>query len=128
MAGISVLLVDNEPEVLASLEALLRRWEMPAISASSTIEANSILARTRVDWAIVDYALGGPETGLDWILRIRDEFPALRIALFTAETDPDLPTRCKQAGIRFLKKPLKPAALRALLSVPVDASRPPESA
>jgi hypothetical protein len=38
------------------------------------------------------------------------------VALITADSDPELPQRLKEMNIVLLKKPLKPAGLRAWLS------------
>lgn len=118
--SLSLLVLDNDPEVLASLCTLLRSWRMRVHPASNCTAASAILASEKIDWAIVDYALGEPITGLDWIAAERAQWPGLRAALLTAEGDPDLPLQCKALGVQFLKKPGRPAALRATLSAARD--------
>ncbi len=118
--SLSLLVLDNDPEVLASLCTLLRGWRMQVHPAANCTAASAILASEKIDWAIVDYALGEPITGLDWIAAERAQWPGLRAALLTAEGDPDLPLRCKALGVQFLRKPVRPAALRATLSAARD--------
>lgn len=111
----SVLVVDNDPDVRISLETLLKTWGMRVSSASGSAEALLCAAQERPDWAVVDYALGEASNGLDLIAALCERDPSLRCALLTAESDPDLPALAKRCGAHFLKKPLRPAVLRALL-------------
>ncbi len=114
--SLSLLVLDNDSEVLASLCTLLSGWGMRVHSALDSTTASAIIARETIDWAIVDFELGESRTGLDWLAVQLAAYPKMRGALLTAALDPDLPTRCQTLGVRYLKKPVRPAALRATLS------------
>ncbi|MEK5794347.1 hypothetical protein VXE63_19985, partial [Acinetobacter nosocomialis] len=58
--------------------------------------------------------LNRDQLGMDFILAHRPV--SVPVALITADSDPELPQRLKEMNIVLLKKPLKPAGLRAWLS------------
>jgi CheY-like chemotaxis protein len=117
-AGLSVLCIDNDAKILAGMTALLSGWGCDAIVAASAREALRALrtADRGPDLLLVDYHLDEGD-GLSAVASIRsrlgEEVPAI---LITADRSPELKERALKAGIRVLHKPLKPAALRALMS------------
>jgi CheY-like chemotaxis protein len=73
--------------------------------------------RRRPDLILADYHLDDPIDGLDALDRLRSacEVPPPG-ALITADASPELKARAKQRGYAILLKPVKPAALRALIA------------
>ena len=66
--------------------------------------------------ALVDFHLD-KETGLDVIKRIRKEISDdITFVLVTADRSNELKKKSESVGVGVLNKPVKPAALRALLS------------
>lgn len=116
LSTLRVLCVDDHPDVLSALLALLSRWGVQVLTVASAEAALLEIARAPFDLALVDFALGpGHPNGLQLIAELRTHAPDLRAALVTAETDPQLPTQCAAANVALLRKPVRPAALRALL-------------
>ena len=117
-AGLSALCIDNDEKILAGMTALLSGWGCDAIVARNAREALRALrtAERGPDLLLVDYHLDEGD-GLSAVAAIRsklgEEVPAI---LITADRSPELKDRALKAGIRVLHKPLKPAALRALMS------------
>ncbi|MDB5559078.1 MAG: hybrid sensor histidine kinase/response regulator [Enterovirga sp.] len=113
-----ILAIDNEPAVLDGMATLLRGWGCEVVTATSIEEARrQVLALGQPpEIVIADYHLD-EEDGLGAIAAVRQEvgfeLPAL---LITADRSPELRERAGEAEISILNKPLKPAALRALLS------------
>ncbi|MFZ2102869.1 MAG: response regulator, partial [Oricola sp.] len=65
---------------------------------------------------IADYHLDG-ENGLDVIAAVRARLdPSMEAVLITADRSAEVRTAAGNADIQILNKPLKPAALRALLA------------
>lgn len=65
---------------------------------------------------MVDYHLGAGQDGLTAIQRLRAEWGSeIAAALITADRDPTLRARAREQRVDLLLKPVKPAALRALL-------------
>ncbi len=119
LAGLSVLVLDNEPAVVAGMEALLRGWSCRVVSAMSGDQALARLAALDrpPDLLIADYHLDDGALGVNEIARLRAAagrpLPAL---LITANRTPELAAEAKAADCLVLNKPVKPAQLRAVMS------------
>jgi signal transduction histidine kinase/ActR/RegA family two-component response regulator len=117
LVGLTVLCVDNEPEILTGMSALMTRWGVNVLTAANAADARSIASRDRPAVVLADYRLGeaGPD-GLDLLAELcggsRDAVPG---ALVTADHSVALAERARELGFPLLRKPVKPAALRALL-------------
>ena len=115
-----VLLIDDDDLVRDSLETLIKSWRMEVFSFDSIdtmtrhFEANPDF---EFDVIVSDFQLSATETGFDSIAAARafggEAKPAL---IVTGTTDPELLKQIKESGIRKLKKPVKPAKLRALIN------------
>ena len=118
LAGLTICAIDNEPRILDGMRTLLEGWGCAVVTAATRDEAIAALAsRTlRPDAVVVDYHLDG-DNGVDVIAALRAHFDAeLPAVLVTADRTEELRTEAAARDIRVLAKPLKPAALRALLA------------
>lgn len=119
LAGTSVLVLDNEPAVVAGMEALLRGWSCHVVSAMSGDQALIRLATMErlPDLLIADYHLDDGALGVNEVTRLRaacgSNLPAI---LITANRTPELADEAKAADCLVLNKPVKPAQLRAVMS------------
>ena len=113
-----VLCIENEPQVLDGMQALLGGWGCHVLAASDLKSALATMhdRRQRPDVLLVDYHLD-EGNGIDAIAALRatlgDEMPA---ALITADRSPQVRDQARSKGIQVMHKPLKPAALRAFLA------------
>jgi Na+/proline symporter/signal transduction histidine kinase len=117
-AGMSVLCIDNDEKILAGMEALLAGWGCMPILAKTSREAIKLSrdAARPPDLILVDYHLDegdGLGAVADLRKRLGGDIPAIMI---TADRSPDLRERALRAGMQVLNKPVKPAALRALMT------------
>lgn len=111
---LNVLCIDNDPTILQGMQLLLGKWGCTVFLAQSPQEAQAILAKENIQMWLVDQHLEAEIEGLEFLIQYNVKHtPA---ALITADSDPELPRRVKELGYVLLKKPLKPAALRAFLS------------
>ncbi|XID74806.1 PAS-domain containing protein [Alkanindiges sp. WGS2144] len=111
---LKVLCVDNDPTILQGMQVLLSKWGCTLFLAQTPEQARQILAQQPIQVLLVDQHLEADIEGLDFLHQYnKRQLPA---ALITADSDPQLPLRVKEMGIVLLKKPLKPAALRAFLA------------
>jgi Na+/proline symporter/signal transduction histidine kinase len=117
VAGSVVLCIDNEPQVLDGMETLLATWGCRALKAGDLETAHQVLSRTQVrpDGLLIDYHLDGA-SGIEAIAALRSGLGDLPAALVTADHSPRVRQRARAQDIRVLHKPVKPAALRALLA------------
>jgi DNA-binding response OmpR family regulator len=67
----SVLVLDDDPRVRASLERLLRTYGYSPLTAASVSEATSLMAAKRFDALILDVRLGKRTSGLDLMRAVR---------------------------------------------------------
>jgi len=112
--GLQVLCIDDDREILDGMRMLLQRWGCTVrIAANRRAALDAVDDRTGL--IIADYHLGGDD-GISASAEIRRaagrEIPVLVV---TADRDDDLGNRLESLGYQRLFKPVKPAALRALM-------------
>ncbi|TJW02595.1 MAG: hybrid sensor histidine kinase/response regulator [Mesorhizobium sp.] len=117
--GTKVLLVENDIDVLQAMTSLLERWQCLVRAATSTDEALDMLGDT--DWVpdivIADQHLDGGDLGTTTIAEVRDYLGrAVPALIVTADGSETVAKAARTAGIELMRKPLKPAQLRALLA------------
>jgi len=114
--GLRVLCVDNDVAILDGMEALLGQWGIRVLKARNSTEATALYEESAVDTILADYHLGDGDDGIELLHRLcRSRVPVATAALISADHDADLILAARHAGFPILHKPLRPAALRALL-------------
>ena len=87
MENLRVLLVDDEPLLLESLEIILKFHKIEIIgTAPDGNAALSVLEKTSCDIALVDLNMKGMG-GLELIVRIKSEYPDVKILVLTTFYD-----------------------------------------
>ena len=117
LAGTTALCIDNEPSVLDGMETLLQGWGCEVIKAPDLDTALAAVAAspTAPNGLLVDYHLDHGN-GIEAIIALRARCGDLPAILITADRSPAMREQAAAEGIQVLQKPLKPAALRALLA------------
>ena len=117
LVGLTVLCIDNEPEILAGMDALMTRWGLRVLTATNASQAQDAAGRSAPDIVLADYRLGDGECdGLELLQSLRCSCTAPAPgALITADHSMALALQARSLGYPVLRKPVKPAALRALL-------------
>jgi len=113
IAGLTVLCIDNEPTVLRGMQALLDGWGCTVITAESAAEAGERLrdSPAQPDIVLADYHLDDG-TGLEAVAALGAPAPVIVI---TADHSAEVQREVRERGYALLRKPLKAAALRALM-------------
>jgi PAS domain S-box-containing protein len=112
-----VLVVDNDMSILDAMQALLEQWGVQVFKARGTTEALRLIDSEAIDAVLADYHLGDGSNGLELISRIAEvRGPGCAAALITADHGAEVTRAARRSGVPLLHKPLRPAALRALLS------------
>lgn len=120
--GCVVWVIDDDPAILAGMQALLSRWgcRVRAAATASALEAASDGERPAI--LLVDYHLGdNRENGVDLAARLCRRYPGLSAVVITAHQEAALMRTIREAGMHCLAKPLKPLRLRLLLGTLIDA-------
>lgn len=142
LQGVGVLCVDNEQSILDGMTTLLTTWQCQVFTAKTAQQAKRIykIHEDEIDILLVDYQLSDNKSdvinsdniinertlknraiadinGIELIELLRQmrqhTMPAI---LITATTDENLMALAKQHNISYLRKIIKPLALRALIS------------
>ena len=118
LAGIRVLVVDDDPDMCDALQYLLSSYGAEVTTAASAAEALTALERSKPDVLLSDVAMSG-ESGFDLMRKVtarqgRDAPPAAVISGYAKGRDR---AQALAAGFRaVLPKPFEPAALIALVA------------
>ncbi|HEV2560041.1 MAG TPA: NahK/ErcS family hybrid sensor histidine kinase/response regulator [Microvirga sp.] len=118
LAGLRVLAIDNEPAILEGMRLLLAGWGCQVLVAPDLKKALEAVRTSRItpEAIVADYHLDEGD-GLDVIKSLRwtlkTDMPAV---LVTADRTPAVREAADALNVHVLNKPLKPAALRALLA------------
>jgi len=118
LAGTVVLCIDNERAILDGMETLIGGWGCRVLTAPDLAAALAAIEASGLepDGLLVDYHLDGG-SGVVAIAELRrrrnHDLPAI---LITADRSAAVREEARAVGVHVLNKPLKPAALRALIT------------
>jgi signal transduction histidine kinase len=118
MAGLEILVVDDEPSIREGLVQLLGQWGAKVATAPDLAGALELVrAGRRFGLVLADYRLGGGETGFEAIEALRAEHPApLGCCLLTGDIGAEVLREARRRGLPLLHKPVQVAKLRAVLN------------
>jgi signal transduction histidine kinase/Na+/proline symporter len=125
LKDLRVTYVDDDPQNLMATSTLLKHWHCD-VSLFERVEEITAYAKTAPapDVILMDYQLGNIKVNgvllaeqlvASWRARFGEDI-LIPVCIISAATDADLSTIVAKAGFELLRKPLKPAKLRALLS------------
>ena len=118
LSGRRILLVENDPDVMEATRWLLAQWGANVITAADLDTVRARLGDEIAPDAIVaDYHLDRDESGLQAIILARSiaqhDIPAV---IVTADQGSEAIELTRAAGCELMRKPVKPAQLRAVLT------------
>jgi DNA-binding NtrC family response regulator len=113
----TVLLVDDEPAIVAALRRTLRGRGYRILGATSPLAALELMAGEKIDLIISDIDMPGM-SGLDLVSRVRREHPDVVRMLLTGRGTLDAALRAINDGEvhRFLTKPWDDDELRDIVA------------
>jgi len=113
----AVLIVDDSKlariVVGKAVAALQPDWSR--LEAGNADEAREVLDGHDVDVLILDFNMPG-KNGLELAEELRAQYPAMPIALATANVQDEVIARARAAGASFIPKPVSEEGLRGFLS------------
>ncbi|MBO1518910.1 hybrid sensor histidine kinase/response regulator [Oceanisphaera pacifica] len=116
LAGMRILCIDNDPDILSAMSDLLNRWGCELRLAVNHQEAHQHYVDGFIPEIILsDYHLDEGETGLDVVTELHSAFGAVPTVIISADRQPELQAQLKQRDFNYLSKPVKPLKLRSLL-------------
>ena len=118
LEGLVVLCVDNEPEILDGMKLLLERWGCNVLLAANRAQAEQRVKESGAPhFLLLDYHLGEQSNGLEVAAHIDSLVDAsLPAIVITADRSATVEDAARERGYGLLQKPIKPAALRTLIT------------
>ena len=117
LKGRHLLCIDNDAAILQGMVALLSNWQCQITAARSLNDAMMKLGPGVPDILLADYQLDDDKNGLDAMDALRvtldKHLPGILITGYMAQKVRDDAT---DRGYHVLNKPVKPAALRAMVN------------
>lgn len=116
--GTSALVIEDNDDLRAAVEGMLKRWGVNVLTARDGDGAISALRGHgfRPDIILVDFSFPNGHTGTEILGLVREELgekvPGI---VCTADTDPDLLNAIRASGVPLLIKPISPARLRSVM-------------
>lgn len=110
-----MMVVDDEPAVLATLERLLSSWGYRTLAIGSFEEARLALTVDPPDALVTDVRLGD-YNGLQLVHLVKQRNPATIVVAVSGIDDPVLRLEAANAGAAYLLKPSELPRLRQYLS------------
>ena len=113
---LNIFYVDDEENNIHALGTLMENWGCKYTSAISYDAAIEYTQNNPMpDAILMDYQLGPDANGIQLANAIREHWPEVSICIVSAAPDEELSTLTAMYGYDFLRKPIKPGKLRAVL-------------
>lgn len=114
-----VLVIDNEPTVVDAMQALLSRWGCDVRVAASADDVDAVFRNEpefEPDLVLADYHLDRGQTGVAVVSEVRRRLArAVPAIIISADHTLTQATLAPAGPFELLRKPVKPAELRALM-------------
>ncbi|WP_110655273.1 hybrid sensor histidine kinase/response regulator [Salinicola halimionae] len=126
LGGTRILCIDNERLILEGMKAMLEGWDCEVYTATSIGGAKSAIRNMGgdPDAILADYHLDNEVTGMMALEALEELFEqAVPGIVITADRTEEVAEEIKRGGYQILLKPVRPAALRALMTRTLQASR-----
>ena len=115
VAGLRVLVVDNDPDALAALSRVLAGWGCEVAAAEGRAGAEARLAEAPATLWLFDYHLDDGDTGIALAADLAARHGAQPTLILSADGGHAVRHAVLEAGHALLAKPLKPLALKSVL-------------
>ena len=119
--GLRILAVDNDPQALAALRAILDGWHCRVDAVSDGAQAEALLAGGAdptlwlFDYHLSDSRLDDGDTGVALQARLAERFGARPTLILSADDSGDVRRIALEHGLGLLPKPVKALALKSML-------------
>lgn len=115
LAGLQVLVVDNEPAAREALCQLLEGWGCLPQAVATGQDAERLLSGGTFDVWLFDYHLDDGDDGVALYTRLAAHYPSAPCVVLSADQTDVVRQAVHEAGLALLAKPLRPLALKSVL-------------
>lgn len=119
----AVVIIDDDPAVLASLKFLLQASGYEVVAYASPLDFLGDDGEDEVACLVVDQQM--PEmTGLEFITRLREDARTTPVLLVSSAVTPMVCARAAELGVPVLAKPLEEGDLLRFVASHASAAQP----
>jgi two-component system, sensor histidine kinase len=123
LQGKRVYVVDDERDILKSMQTLLHLWGIEVSTADAPATANRLFSESGApDLLIVDLRLGETEHGAQLAERLHTQYGKFPVLIVTGETSSEALRQANEHGFTLLQKPIAPEVLRAAIMAAVTST------
>lgn len=117
LEDLHVFYVDDDENNIHALKTLMHNWGCEITSASSVKSAREVASKssTAPDALLLDYQLDSIVNGVQLAQELRETWGSLPVCIVSAAPDDALSAALLEHNFDFLRKPIKPSKLRALM-------------
>ncbi|HEY1814515.1 MAG TPA: response regulator [Kofleriaceae bacterium] len=116
LSGLSILIVDDEPETRAMLSAYLGACGATTYCAASVADAIDVAGRVELDLIVTDIAMPGGD-GYALLENVLEHHPSTPVISLSGYASAEEARRSAAAGFRLhISKPVRPRALVVSIS------------
>ncbi|MDX2486032.1 MAG: PAS-domain containing protein [Gammaproteobacteria bacterium] len=116
LESLNIFYVDDDEDNIHALSALMGNWGCTFSSATNSVSSINYAKNNKApDVILMDYQLGPETNGIQLGGELRNQWGNIPVCIVSAAPDEDLSKRVSKHGFDFLRKPIKPGKLRALL-------------
>ena len=111
----SILIVDDDKNILLSLSIALEKLNVPVETAASGAEAMEKLGQGEYELMLLDLRMPGMD-GMEVLRRVSQQRPEIKVIIITAYGSIDLAVEAMKLGaVDFLQKPFDVAEVRGVV-------------
>ena len=126
-AGYTVMVVDDDPSVLATYRRLLSRAGYTTVTMNDPLSALEAPDHSQADLILIDYKMPGMD-GLSLLKALRERACRARCILVSAFLNEDVRTRAADLGVdKVMEKPVDCCQLRDVIRDLLPASSSDDS-
>lgn len=117
LEDLHVFYVDDDENNIHALKTLMQNWGC-RITSAATVASARALARASTeqpDALLLDYQLDAQMNGIELAEHLREVWGSLPVCIVSAAPDDNLTAALAHNNFDFLRKPIKPSKLRALM-------------
>ncbi len=115
LAGMRVLIVDNDPLALDAMRALLEGWGCVVDAVADGDGARAAVGEHGATLWLLDYHLDAGDTGVALYTRLAAEFGMRSTLILSADDSGDVRRDVLEHALVLLQKPVRPLALKSVL-------------
>jgi len=117
LAGVRVLVIDDEPIVRVAMRTLLESWGCRVTACGGFAEADRLIVdyALEVDAIVADFRLRQHENGIETVHRLRARLGDVPALMVSGDTAPERLREAQASGLPFLHKPVSAEKLQRTL-------------